>query len=235
MFHNKSDDFLDLVACGRIQIVGPPVDGEGKQFANFDTGRPLDLQATLCVPAIGYQANIRTFTDGLVSPSDFYMACCHLSYSTLHLVGFARPIIGNIPSISEMQAYWICNMLAGKTPRPTDMVRRHKLDQRHLQARFSTLNLEGMVPVEMFPYCDQLAKQMGIYPSIGNLGSLRAWIGVQLSPATTMHYLRRSELARKQTKEAPFYLPWPLVLLLCILQPIDWMYRGWLHLRRMAK
>ena len=32
---------------------------------------------------------------------DFFLGCQHVDYSNIFLVGFARPIIGNIPSISE--------------------------------------------------------------------------------------------------------------------------------------
>ena len=54
MFHNKSDDFLDAVAQGRITIVGAPVDNRFTTFHCFDSDRDEDLVPDLVVPAVGW-------------------------------------------------------------------------------------------------------------------------------------------------------------------------------------
>jgi len=190
VFHNKSDGFLDAVGEGRIEIIGPPLDEHFVRYQAFGMpGSEVEVQPDLIVPMLGYESRLRDLFGGEVEVPDFYLGSIHARYEDLFLVGFARPIIGNIPSISEQQAKLIARMIAGKVARPSDIADRHQRDRARLQEVFPTINREVLYPVEMFPYCDALAGLMGTYPSLRKVKSFRRWLKIKLSPATTLHYL----------------------------------------------
>ena len=238
MFHNKSDDFLSAVARKELTIVGPPLDNSGTRYRDFDCTEELDLSPDLLVPAIGYRSTVDSLSSGLVKPSDFYLGCCHIDFPGIYLVGFARPIIGNIPTISEMQARFVCSLIAGILQRPPQIQREHQRDVLSRGKRYSKLNLSSMYPVEMFPYCDRLARLMRCYPSLRSVGSLSAWSRMQLSPSTTMHYFHADPKIREHAAVAPIYLPTSLIALLLLLKPLDAAYRllrligSWICYRR---
>ncbi|MDP1624217.1 MAG: hypothetical protein Q8L64_00455, partial [bacterium] len=105
------------------------------------------------------------------------------------LIGFARPIIGNIPSISEMQAMYTVGALAGKYNLPADMQGKQAQAWEALCAEYPAINTENVYPVEHFTYCDTIAREMGILPTLANVRSLRTWWKIHLTPISTFHYL----------------------------------------------
>lgn len=226
MFHNKSDDFLDAVAEERITIVGPPTDPSYSAFHPFDQeAEGLSTQADLVIPAVGFKACLPKVCGASLKLSDFFLGCCHQHNTNLFLVGFARPIIGNIPSISEMQAQYVCGLLADKYSHPASFKELHRTETLLRAQRFQALNLQAVYPVEMFPYCDRLAKLMGTFPSLRKIGSLTAWWRIQVTPATTLHYLDDPSRALRESSVTQAYLPKRLILLLLALKPLDWCYR----------
>ncbi len=234
MFHNKSDDFLDSVARKKIEIIGPPVDSSLQRFRRFDSTDIVEVHPDRILPAIGYRSTLKTLVGDSIQLNDFYLGCCHQSYPNIFLIGFARPIIGNIPTISEMQAQWVCGLIAGHFPRPNRIAERNAANQQENSRRHAKLNREAIYPVEMFPYCDELARLMLSYPSYPQLRSIRTWLRMQLSPATTMHYAFRSPETRDFFEKAPIYMPARLILLLLMLKPMDAMYRIAKSIQRLA-
>ena len=118
VFHNKSDDFLDAVAEGHIQIVGPPVDGTWTEYHDFDRSARLQIAADVLVTSMGYRSRLGDLSGGVLQLRDFYRGCVHVHLPNLFLIGFTRPIIGNIPSISEVQARFAAGVLSGSTDCP---------------------------------------------------------------------------------------------------------------------
>ena len=49
----------------------------------------------------------------------------HPNDTSLSFVGYVRPIVGSIPGIAEMQARWVCRVMAGVVdiPGPLERVR----------------------------------------------------------------------------------------------------------------
>lgn len=225
MFHNKSDDFLEGVAEGRIKIIGEPVDEPMNRFYQFQSNEQVDVDPTKILPAVGYQSTLAAISGGSMSLAEFYLGCVHAIYPDIYLVGFARPVIGNIPSISEMQANYIAGLVSENVRRPPDIAQEHALAQEANHARYSQLDLEIIYPVEMFPYCDFLAQQMKIYPTVQIAGSLREWWRIQLQPATTAHYYYQDQPTHRFFGNAPVYMPWVFVVLLLMLKPLDWGFR----------
>lgn len=223
MFHNKSDDFLDAIAHQRLEVVGPPTDAAWTSFAPFDgQGEGVRLvNPDVIVPAIGFRSALSALTGGQITAEDFYLGCRHVEHDGLYLVGFARPVIGNIPSISEVQARYVAMCLAGRIDRPADLARRHAEQAAARRRRFSGVDHKLIYPVEMFPYCDRLARAMGVPP---RTTGPRAWWEMLTAPATTLDYPcwreERASLPRPRR-----YLPLALVLLLLSLKPVDAAYR----------
>jgi hypothetical protein len=126
---------------------------------------------------------------GSIQLKDFYGGCVHTHMPNLFLIGFTRPIIGNIPSISEIQARYAVGVLAGKYKLPTALIEKQQETWNLLCAEYRTINTENVYPVEQFPYCDDLAQEMGIMPTLANVKSLRTWLKIMLTPASTTQYM----------------------------------------------
>ncbi|MDF1862155.1 MAG: NAD(P)-binding domain-containing protein [Verrucomicrobiales bacterium] len=224
-FHNKSDGFLDAVGEERIQIIGPPVEGAPNQFRKFDSDETLTVDADLLLPQLGYENHFgRLFSEEKVSLKDFYLGCQHIDHENLFLVGFARPIIGNIPTISEQQARYVTATLAGEIPRPNPLPELHAADRAALEKRFTRIDLDAVYPVEMFPYCDRLARALKTLPTRQALG-FRRWLKVQLAPATTMHYLDDDFVPAEIDREV-IYTPLVLNGLLGLIRAFDRLRSG---------
>jgi dimethylaniline monooxygenase (N-oxide forming) len=189
VFHNKSDGFLDAIGEERIKIIGTSTDQNYSVFNTFQQDQEIHLQPDLLIPKLGFQSGLPFLFVPPINVSDFHLGCIHKDYENLFLVGFARPIIGNIPTISEQQAKYIIKLLDGSLTRPADVVSEYQAEREQLSKQFSNLNLNVLYPVEMFPYCDTLAKKMATYPSLKKVGSLRRWLRIMLSPASTIHYI----------------------------------------------
>jgi len=162
------------------------------------------------------------------------LGCQSVRFPNLYLVGFARPIIGNIPTMSEMQAAYVVGLLSGRVPLDSKVADRHREELEIRKARFSKLNQELVYPVEMFPYCDQLARLMRRYPTLWTLKSVRAWLQMHLAPATTIHYFFHDPRAKRSIERIPVYMPALLIALLLIMKPVDWLYRSTRWLKSMA-
>lgn len=240
-FHTKSEGFLDDVARGRIRLTGPPRDDRFTRFAPFpgavsieteesgesrtDPTVDLEFQPTQLLPRIGFRNRLaELFPDESIRLEDFHLATTHRRHPDLFIVGFARPVIGNIPTIAEQQAIFILDQIRGRTPRPTDLETLIQRERERLHRQFPQIDTSLVYPVEHFPYCDQLARLGGRLPTRRQLG-LRRWLNQQLSPATTLHYLppgpppapdTRAETARLAKRRV--YLPPLLIALLGLIR-----------------
>ncbi len=189
VFHNKSDDFLNAVAEERLAIIGPPIDSQWTEYFDFNQTAKLTISPDLLIPSTGYQSRLGDFSGGTIQLKDFYHGCVHVELANLFLIGFARPIIGNIPSISEMQARYAVAVLSGRCTLPTRLKERQNADFLALRQEYSAIDTENVYPVEQYPYCDRLAAEMGIMPTLSNVQSWRTWLKILLIPASTTHYV----------------------------------------------
>ena len=217
VFHNKSDDFLDAVAAGRLEIVGPPTDATHTAFETFDRTGTVDVDPDAIVPAIGFCSRLDELTGGTIRPGDFHLGCVHAEHDDLFLVGFARPIIGSIPPIAEMQARYACSLLAGRCERPADLPDRIAGERADQRERFPALPHDRTYPVEMIPYCDTLARRLNEMPR--PRGWRERW-RLATAPATTLDY---AGFANTQPTQRA--MPLPLVALIGSLRPLDWLIK----------
>ena len=189
VFHNKSDDFLDAVAEKRLQIIGPPMDDQWADYFDFDGTSTLHFSPNVLVWSTGYRSHLTDFSGGILHLKDFYHGVVHTDMPNLFLIGFARPIIGNIPSISEMQARYAVGLLSGKYKLPTGLKEKQNEAWKLLCAEYRTINTENVYPVEQIPYSDMLAREMDIMPTFANVKSLRTWLKIMLTPFSATHYV----------------------------------------------
>lgn len=225
VFHNKSDDFLDAVAEKRLQIIGPPVDEQWTGYFDFDHTVTFPLAPDVLIFSTGYRSRLDEFFGGTIQLKDFYRGCVHTDLPNLFLIGFARPIIGNIPSISEMQARYTVGLLAGKYKLPAGIKQKQEEDWKSLCAEFPTINTANVYPVEHFTYCDVLAREMGILPTLATAGSLRTWLKIMLAPISTLHYLDEY-FDRTAIDRQKVYMPGALLTFLSLVRllgvPFRW-------------
>ncbi len=233
VFHNKSDDFLDAVAEKRLFIIGPPVDESWTKYFDFDQSSMFHLRPDLLVFSTGYSSRLTELSDD-IRLKDFYLGCVHTLLPNLFLIGFARPIIGNIPSISEMQARYAAGWLAGKYKLPHDWRDKHKVDWESLRAEYSAINTENVYPVEHFTYCDLLAREMDIIPTLAKVRSLRTWMKIILAPISTFHYVDEYFDSEKIDRQK-VYMPAVLVAFLSVMRALGAPFRAYnsfIHLKK---
>ena len=224
VFHNKSDDFLDAVAEQRLQIIGPPA-GEGwTDYFDFDSSTSIHIAPDLLVLSAGYQSRLGELSGGCLHLRDFYLGCIYLDQPNLFLIGFARPIIGNIPSISEMQARYAVGVLSGKYTLPPGWREKQIRVWESLCAEYPAINTENVYPVEHFTYCDTLARQMGLMPSLSATGSLRTWLKIQLTPISAFHYLDEY-FDRRSLDRQKVYTPAIIVAFLALMRLVGFPLR----------
>lgn len=225
VFHNKSDDFLDAAAEKRLHIIGPAVNETWNEYFDFDQTSTLPLKPDLLVFSTGYSSRLTELSDD-IHLKDFYLGCVHTDLPNLFLIGFARPIIGNIPSISEMQAMYTAGLLAGKYKLPHDWRDKHKAGWESLRAEYSAINTENVYPVEHFTYCDLLAREMDIMPTLAKVRSWRTWVKIMLTPISTFHYLD-VYFESNEIEGQKVYMPAVLVAFLSMMRALGFPFRAY--------
>jgi cation diffusion facilitator CzcD-associated flavoprotein CzcO len=228
VFHNKSDNFLDAVAEKRLEIIGPAIDDEWKTYFDFEKTSKIKLSPDVLVWSTGYRSHLKDFSNGAIQLKDFYHGCFHTDMNHLFLIGFARPIIGNIPSISEIQAQYTVGLLAKKYKLPNNLKEIQRRNWDSLCAEYGTINTENVYPVEQFPYSDILAREMDTMPTFANVKSIKTWLNIMLTPASTVHYLDEyfdKALIDKQKVHTPFIL----IAIMSLARIVDYPFRLLTH------
>jgi len=222
VFHNKSDAFLDDVAEERLHIIGPPADETWTRYHDFDRSTTQTIQPDALVWATGYRSRLDALSEGPIQLKDFYRGCIHASTRPLYLIGFARPIIGNIPAISEMQARYAVAVLTEACALPADLEAIQAASWADHHAEYPTIDTAQVYPVEQDPYCDLLARDLGILPTRKRVGSWRTWWKLMRLPASTFYYVDDyfdPEAIRRQQVYTPPVLIGILVLLTLVALP----------------
>jgi dimethylaniline monooxygenase (N-oxide forming) len=228
MFHNKSDEFLNAVAEKRLSIIGPPTDKTWQDFFDFDQQMTQRISPDILVPSTGYQSRVPDLFLETIELKDFYHGCVHVTLPHLFLIGFARPIIGNIPSISEMQARYTVGVLSGRYKLPLDVQGRQSKAWNLLVNDYGKLNTKNVYPVEHIPYTDSLARDMDLMPSWSKL-NFKTWLKVMLTPSSTFHYLDEY-FDEQELEQQQVYMPFVLVAIMSLVHVL---MLPWNYLKRL--
>jgi len=123
-----------------------------------------------------------------------------------------------------MQVRYAVGVLIGKYTLPTALKERQQKAWKLLSAEYSTINTENVYPVEQYAYCDTLAKEMDIMPTLTNVNSLRACLKIILAPASTFHYIDEY-FDRQAIERQKVYTPIVLLTLLTLLRPLEYAFQ----------
>lgn len=127
-FVNKSRDAVLEVHRGRVRPRGAVRNIEGKSV--FFDGEEKSIVVDRIILATGYESRWSFLSE---APTSLYKRVFQVEDPTLAFVGFARPILGSIPSLSELQARWLANAWSGKITLPCRKRREviTYLDRKH--------------------------------------------------------------------------------------------------------
>lgn len=178
-FFNKNPSLVELWRAGQLtarpRIAGVEgatvafVDGQSAEYdvivlcTGFDTVFPF-------LPAPYDTRPVNDHFKMLLSDDD-----------SLSFVGFARPVVGSIPAIAEVQARCLAAMYAGEIPVPGDRDAVIARDKAIAMARFQSKRLSGLV--DMAGYLNELALWLGAQPDYLRLVLDRPWDAVTLLTA----------------------------------------------------
>ncbi len=190
-FFNKNGKVLDLVDYKRLVPKGGITKCEGKKITFVDgTSQEFDLIITSTGYKVQYPYLPKRYSDvKIISRHKFVF---DVEDPSIAFIGLARPIVGSIVGISELQARWSAKVYSGYIPlksleeRRTDVAK----DTAHWQEYFreSSQRIEGLV--EGYTYVDDLAKHAGIYPNYWELFKTnpRHWYIAVFSPYNSASY-----------------------------------------------
>jgi dimethylaniline monooxygenase (N-oxide forming) len=197
-FLNKSRDGILEVYKGNAvahrgvtAVVGARVSFEGEAEA---------VDCDRIILATGYAAEWPFLS--LEEPR-LYKRAFALDDPTLAFVGFARPIVGSIPSLSELQARWVASVWSGASALPARAHREIEAatDRRHRE--YLILDSTGGALVDQELYATEIATRLGAHVRWWRLlfGWPRAFLVLVASPWAPFKY-RLSDPDREGRRRA---------------------------------
>jgi dimethylaniline monooxygenase (N-oxide forming) len=190
-FLNKSREVVDKIGLGVVipkraitGIEGRMVSFERVKKSSHNRRRHVDDEEqslteqarsdTIHIDHIlfctGYRWNHPFLDDDLATETSvlrLYQLMFPVNLSGLAFVGSARPVFGSIPSIAELQARRVAQVFAGRAQIPTQIEMQRALTaywKRH--ARLYPFDKRMKQLVNQFEYCDTLADELKIRPSL---------------------------------------------------------------------
>lgn len=197
-FLTKSDDFIYDLMDGSLQLK-PAITGfGGGSSILFEDGSQEDADVVVC--CTGYSPAVPFVDDpglvlgegGILDPAGqlykrVFSPTCGKS---LGFIGFARPQIGAMPPIAELQARWFAAVLADEVALPdvASMEAAVVTDAAAYEAKIFSRRLRASV--DFAKYTKELATLSGCYPDVGirefftsNLLWRAFWLGPVLPQA----------------------------------------------------
>jgi hypothetical protein len=185
-FYSKSDDFIYDIMEGRL-TVHPKIlhiDGKIIHFENGDC-----FEADLVVSCSGYQTEF-PFLDRHVDGRDLFKNVFLPGISTLGFIGFARPEIGAMPPIAELQSRWLEAVLSGRAVLPSQEQMKAAMEQDNRKAKQTKVFAERLThSVRFISYMDEIAGLAGYgirYQRL--LRDPKLLLRVLFGPALPAHY-----------------------------------------------
>ena len=169
-FVNKNGRVLDLVDYKHLVPKAGISHCEGHEVYFTDgTHQEFDI----VIMSTGYKKSFPFLPDRYThtSVAEHYKLVFDVEDPSLAFVGFGRPVVGSVVSVSEMQARWTAKVYSGQVSLKPLAERRAEVakDQAHWREYFkdSSCRLEGLV--EGFTYTDDVSHLAGIYPNYWEL------------------------------------------------------------------
>ena len=241
-FINKNGHVIEFVREGRVTAEGPVSGADGK-VVRFASGKEEEF--THLIACTGYQAAFPFLPDDLQQDcvEDRFKMIFDPDEPDLAFIGYARPTVGSLPLVSEIQAFWVSRVFAGKVALPSsDAMRAGVRDDKAARDEFFHHRRRPPGLVHIIDYGHEVAELAGVRPHYGKLflRSPVAWWKTFFAPATAAQFRlvdperRRDATAQiwRRTRKRYYLYPW-LYLVARVLQVDPLLDR--LHARRRQK
>lgn len=117
-FLNKSRDAIREIEKGNITPVTDVVSVDGRTIT-FEDGRSVEADVVILATGFDPQWPFLETPPSRLFRKVFTLDDPTLAEPTLAFVGFVRPVLGSIPSLSELQSRWIAHVWSGRVPLPS--------------------------------------------------------------------------------------------------------------------
>lgn len=165
-FLNKSRDIVDKAALGKVVARRGVERIEGKRVWFTNESKPEDVD--LIIFATGYLSNLPFLAPELDFTTQAYKLVFDPQDPTLCYVGTARPMIGSIPALGELQARWAVKVYTGQVALPsTDaMLTQLAADKIRHKRVFPADDHHLPQLVNHWEYSDEIASYFGAKPDL---------------------------------------------------------------------
>lgn len=206
----KSDEFIKCILDGSLNIAREIVCFDNNEVVFADGKREA---ADVVLFAHGYMPEFPflELPTGLEvkHPSEMYLSMFDPEVgNSLAFFGFARPALGSIPPVGELQARLFARVAAGQLilPAKEEMQYNIKIDQRENRERFPGLPKHNVV-VSWIPYMDKLATLIGCRPNPWKLISSPVLLWRVVTGAVNgAHYRLHGVGAKPIAKQTVYFL-----------------------------
>ncbi|XP_074555494.1 flavin-containing monooxygenase 5-like [Halichoeres trimaculatus] len=189
-----NDELPNRILAGTVQVK-PNIRRFQGSSVEFDDGSVVE-DVDLVVFATGYKFSYPFLASQVVSVSNNkaslykYVFPPELQRPTLAIIGLVQPL-GAIMPISEMQARWATRVFKGciKLPSEAAMMKDIKSKEETLTKRYVNTQ-RHTIQVDYICYMDEIAKLVGVRPSIPRLllSDPRIGLSVLLGPCTPYQF-----------------------------------------------
>ncbi len=200
-FINKNGKVLDFVDYEHLVPKGAIIHCEGKQVTFVDgTAHEFDLVIMSTGYSVRYPYLPERYSN--VGIRDRHKMVFDVEDPTLAFVGLARPIVGSIVTLSELNSRWAAKIFSGKVPLKT--LEERKEDVKRDTAfwndylKNTSQRIEGLV--EGFTYGDDIARHAGVFPNYWSLlkSHPKQWLVAITAPYNSATYRLNEEDKRDQ-------------------------------------
>ena len=224
LFHftfNKNGKVLDLVDYKKVIPKGP-IERCEDTLVQFADGSNDHFDAIIM--CTGYNLHYFPFLPEKYKNKTFrdrYKFILDVEDPSIAFIGYVRPMVGAIPSITEVQSRWVAKVFARSIPlKPLELRQADVItDSTYWEDYFKSSSQRLEALVEGFTYTDDVACLAGIFPDYKALlmRNPKGWLTAIFSPyGSTTYRLNEPayeeqalETMKKHWKETnnPIYLP----------------------------
>ena len=201
----KSADFLKDVAYKRIKVMSNVVGCKGGLEVEFEDGSSREADAVIM--CTGYKTVLPFLENREINNNrDLYKHVFMPDDPTIAFVGFARPNIGALPPVAEMQSRWVAKVFAGELSLPSaeEMKKVMQSDTEFITKLKSGYAKRNAVSsgIDYQPYLDLIAGYVGCRPNLWKLlAKPKIFFGVLFGPFASYQYRLNGDSVRYDVAE----------------------------------
>lgn len=208
-FATKSEGIARAVANNK-SVLKPQISSFEENGVVFEDGSKFEADTVIF--CTGYKLTFPFLKMEELDSRSLYKNCFHTDYgSTLCFIGLARPAIGSVPPISELQARWFSRILSEDCvlPGKEEMEREIEADAAAHKNNFKVVSERLTGLVNFTYYMDEIAGFIGCKPKWKDLvKSPSLLLRVYFNPFLSCQYrlygpASNKELAVKMMKQVP--------------------------------